>query len=258
MPRKFRGFTLIELLVVVAIIAVLIAILLPSLGRAREQSKTVKCAANLRSIYQAVTIYETAFDGYMMPERAGVEHISTDESRWFGGYELGAIFTGTGGISNDTDSRRGAIAARVRQILDCPAMTHPAGERWTADYTYNQCMGDHRFYGGNGDPPNPNAFPFLHKAALRPTILIAMDCAELTNSNTDHFSSVPNLVPFDGGNHGSSPDHRGGRYHNQDHVANMLMVDGRIITDNPDKMGDSSNNWLCNSRLDPTGPFPFD
>lgn len=54
---KRRGFTLIELLVVVAIIALLIAILLPSLGKARELSNRSVCAANLKGIVQSMNVY---------------------------------------------------------------------------------------------------------------------------------------------------------------------------------------------------------
>lgn len=57
MARRKGGFTLIELLVVVAIIALLIAILLPSLGKAREKANTSRCLANVRGIGQAITIY---------------------------------------------------------------------------------------------------------------------------------------------------------------------------------------------------------
>jgi prepilin-type N-terminal cleavage/methylation domain-containing protein/prepilin-type processing-associated H-X9-DG protein len=61
-PRR-RAFTLVELLVVIGIIALLVAILLPSLSRARESAKGVACLSNLRQMATAAQAYANEHGG---------------------------------------------------------------------------------------------------------------------------------------------------------------------------------------------------
>ena len=61
--RERRAFTLIELLVVVAIIALLVALLLPSLARAKELTRRAICATNLHHWFQGASLYAQDYDG---------------------------------------------------------------------------------------------------------------------------------------------------------------------------------------------------
>lgn len=84
--RRATGFTLIELLVVMAIIAVLLGILLPSLGRAREQARKIACLSNMRQMGIAVSAYLLDSDYRLPPSSCHCEDPNDHWLRILSGY----------------------------------------------------------------------------------------------------------------------------------------------------------------------------
>ena len=119
--RGKAGFTLVELLVVVGIIAALLALLLPALGRAREAARAVACAGNIRQIGIATLAYAGRNQGYLPVPVLGTNLMGgLPESAIWGTSQPGILDFSQGTLIPDLGGPRLA-----EELFKCPTDEEP-------------------------------------------------------------------------------------------------------------------------------------
>lgn len=140
-PRR-NAFTLIELLVVVGIVALLLAILLPGLQRARQQARGVICLHNLKQWGLATAQYASEWDGIL----------------WCESYPQGGEIKT---VAGDWMAMLGPYYQDVDAIRCCPAATKPS-----VDYESTEMRGDiDHAWGRPHEASDPSSRDFVSKGA---------------------------------------------------------------------------------------------
>ena len=145
--KKQDSFTLIELLVVVAIIAVLVAMLLPALSSAREQARRVQCATNLKQITAALLGYHLSNNQFPANPNWACPHVI--------GYA--EEFIGNMSTSLSTDNWNMEQASSVFKLFRCPSVKIVDNDDVVKYYNTGYGKGLHilyTYYGGKANSHN--------------------------------------------------------------------------------------------------------
>jgi prepilin-type N-terminal cleavage/methylation domain-containing protein len=119
MSRRSRlGFTLIELLVVIAIIAILAAMLLPALSKAKQKAYIVNCTSNLRQIGLGVMMFAGDNNDYLPPGQSP-SGLSSGQYNWYSTTTPQALLYY---IANYIGGKAPTAQAQTCGIFQCPAM----------------------------------------------------------------------------------------------------------------------------------------
>jgi len=140
-----RAFTLVELLVVIGIIAVLISVLLPALGKARQSANSIDCQARLRQMGQALHIYVSQNKG-LLPwsvvkhdkngltpwEDGTLPNASNREADWFWTFTLSEI------LNKNVFGEDGFVRHMSPIFRDKDTIENPVEPRFVNHYTANE------------------------------------------------------------------------------------------------------------------------
>jgi prepilin-type N-terminal cleavage/methylation domain-containing protein/prepilin-type processing-associated H-X9-DG protein len=150
LPFGRFGFTLVELLVVIGIIAVLIGILLPALGRARENANKLKCMANMKTIGQAIYMYVGENKGTLpigfLPQNASIPNEGTYTGEGLDWTTLLIkVLNKKAGVGYDTQDKVTENYSGTRATFLCPSAylaTGQASQALTHYSTHPRLMPD--------------------------------------------------------------------------------------------------------------------
>lgn len=252
--KKSNPFTLIELLVVIAIIAILAAMLLPALSKAREKARSISCVNNQKNLGLFLMMYTNDNDGYFLPANSWNTDVNKTGNTWAEIITSKAYSTEFGPSISIKNPDNGQSYSS-NPLLLCPSSQGSAKifcynhYRMVTSYSYNWYL---NFY--------PQLYPqkytnYTVEAFVSKTTHITSSPSDMMMAMDDwHPSKDGNTAALGAGSHSISNVLPSGMYiqmgvygaHGK--FANVLHGDGHVSSDNTIKVANTpkrSNSVAC-------------